>query len=893
MTQKGIAMERRRGLDTRRLVVIVIFFCALAIPLFAVAGCDKQLARMEENQIKLQAMVAANARDLATISSQLDTGQGKINESIRTLDGDTQQVAGNVASVRDEQRQFRDAVAAGHEGLNRRIEHVEDNQQRTITSVGELQQAGKELAGDIAARHDTLYAALQDRDRQLAERYSALTSGQGRLFADVANVHTQLNTMTDDLAAGNSSLKEQVATGQQTLTTQIVGLSAGQQQIQTAADTLGTKTDRMAADLVDTRSSLQQTLGVSQEALTGQIAGLSASQQNLQTSVDTLGTKADRTVADLADTRSSLQETFRVSHETLTDQIAGLSASQQQLQTSVDALGTKADQTAVDLVDTRSSLQETLRVSREVLTGQIAASLQNQQALQSDVRDLNDKTDKLTTDIGGVSSEQTALHATVRTNHDAVVAAVAGLGDRQETLRNGIERMDGKADRAAGDIASLTAQQQSVYEAVKANQDSITPQLAEVAATTKQTARDVAALNNGQAGLQQSIQAGNAALTTRATELAENQQALQSRIDNLGRAAQQVASDVAKMTVGQDALHQSLKAHSDKAEQQAASLTRVQEEMRTSLDTLTATAGQTALDVIAMTTRQDTIQAALQSHKETLGAQMAQLADNQQQVQTSLDTVTATTGQASLDLLGVATRQDAIQAILQSNNETLGARMAQLADNQQQVQSSLDTVTATTGQASLDTITLNNGQGRLGQAVQAGRQEMADKLADMAQGQQKWSERLDAAQAKVVTIGDSVAALEQRIAKLQELLQTSIQGTTALLGTTSQQRLQFEAKVSQDMQAVIDSLAQVRQTQTSLQEQITQVQKSTQGQADSLRSVIEQMKPSPNANDRVRDEAPSVEDAAGASQAEPAPAEVKISNAADVPLAPELPQAAE
>jgi uncharacterized phage infection (PIP) family protein YhgE len=272
---------------------------------------------------------------------------------------------------------------------------------------------------------------------------------------------------------------------------------------------------------------------------------------------------------------------------------------------------------------------------------------------------------------------------------------------------------------------------------------------------------------------------------------------------------------------------------------------------------------------------------------------MAQLADNQQQVQTSLDTVTATTGQASLDLLGVATRQDAIQAILQSNNETLGARMAQLADNQQQVQSSLDTVTATTGQASLDTITLNNGQGRLGQAVQAGRQEMADKLADMAQGQQKWSERLDAAQAKVVTIGDSVAALEQRIAKLQELLQTSIQGTTALLGTTSQQRLQFEAKVSQDMQAVIDSLAQVRQTQTSLQEQITQVQKSTQGQADSLRSVIEQMKPSPNANDRVRDEAPSVEDAAGASQAEPAPAEVKISNAADVPLAPELPQAAE
>jgi chromosome segregation ATPase len=843
MTQKGIAMERRRGLDTRRLVVIVIFFCALAIPLFAVAGCDQQLARMEENQIKLQAMVAANARELATISSQLDAGQGKINASIQTLDADTQQVADSVTSVRSEQRQFREAVAAGNEGLNRRIGYVEDNQrslqgsvaqvsdvtqrtaadltslarehaalqetmrtnqqeltgslsaaandrQRIATGIGELHQANQELARDIAAKHDTLYEALQDNDQQSTQRFTTLTSGQGRLSADVAGVHTQLNTMAEDLAAGNSSLKEQLATGQQTLTTQIGELSASQQQLQTSVDTLGAKADRTAADLVDTKSSLQETLRVSREALTGQIDGLSASQQSLQTSVDTLGTKAE--------------------------------------------------QTAAGLVDTKSSLQETLRVSREVLTGQIAASLQNQQALQSDVRDLSDKADKLTTNISDVSSEQTALHATVRTSHDAVVAAMVGLSDRQETLRSGIETLDGKADRAAGDIASLTTQQQSLYEAVKANQDSIVPKLADVATTTDQTARDVAALNSGQAALQQSIQAGNVALTTRATELAESQQALRSGIDNLGQTTQQVASDVAKMTVGQDALHQTLKAHSDRTDQQAASLASVQEEMGTSLDTLTATAGQTALDIIAVTTRQGTIQAALQSHSDTLGAQMAQLADNQQQVQTSLDTVTATTSQASLDAL-----------------------------------------------------TLNNSQGRLGQAVQAGRQEMADKLADMAQGQQKWSERLDAAQAKVTTIGDSVATLEQRIAKLHDLLQASIQGTTTILGATSQQRLQFEAKVSQDMQAVIDSLAQVRQTQTSLQEQITQVQKSTQGQADSLRSVIEQMKTSPNANDRIRDEVPDVEDTVGAFEAEPAPAEVTISNAAEVPPAPAAPQAAE
>jgi signal transduction histidine kinase len=85
--------------------------------------------------------------------------------------------------------------------------------------------------------------------------------------------------------------------------------------------------------------------------------------------------------------------------------------------------------------------------------------------------------------------------------------------------------------------------------------------------------------------------------------------------------------------------------------------------------------------------------------------------------------------------------------------------------------------------------------------------------------------------------------------------------------------MQFEAKVSQDIQAVIDSLAQLRQTQSLLQEQITQVQRSTQGQADSIRSAIEQMKPAPSVTEHVRDNGP-------------APAEIKISAAAEKPQSP-------
>jgi uncharacterized phage infection (PIP) family protein YhgE len=884
----------RTGFETKRLVTVIILFCVLAIPLFAVAGCGEQLARMEENQVKLQAMVAANARELATISSQLHTGQGKINESIQTLDGDTQQVAAGVVSVQNTQRRLQDEVAAGNEGLNRRIGYVEDNQrslQGRVTQVSDVTQRTAADLTSLAREHAALHETVRANQQELAGSLGTVVNHQQRIQTGIGDLRQASTGLAGDIANMNTLLRT------------------------------------MATDLVTANSSLKEQLGTNQESLTAQITGLAASQQHLQAGVDTLGGRADQTAAELA--------------------------------------------------DTRSSLQDTLRVSREVLTGQMAASLQSQQALHNGVRDLHDKADKLTTNIGEVSTEQAALRETLRTHHDAVVTAMAGLSDSQEAVRGGLDRLDTKADRVADNVASMTAQQQSLYEAVKANHDVVATKLADLSATTGQTARDVVALNNGQTTLQQSVNTGNGVLTARATELAANQQGLKSGIDNLGQATQRVASDLATVAAAQDVLRQTLKAHSDKTSERATTLANIQQEMKsnldtltavtgqasldilalgnnqtgsteairagvadlgtradkvavelntvaagqsslhdtlnrqgqtlsaqmaemasgrqqtqTSLDTLTATTGQTALDILGMATRQDAIQATLQSRNDALSAQMAHLADGQQQMQGSLDTLTATAGQTGLDVIAMTARQDAIRAALQSHDEASGTQMAQLADNQQQMQNGLDTVTATTGQASLDALALNHSQGQLGQAVHAGRQEMANTLAAMAQGQQSWSDRLDAAQAKVATIADSIAALERQIANLQGVLQTGMQGTATILGATGQQRLQFEAKVSQDMQAVIDSLGQLRQTQASLQEQITQVQKSTQGQADSIRSVIEQMKTSPNAN-RVQDQIQDVKDRVGTSESKQPAAEVRISNAAEVPQAPETPEATE
>jgi DNA repair exonuclease SbcCD ATPase subunit len=141
----------------------------------------------------------------------------------------------------------------------------------------------------------------------------------------------------------------------------------------------------------------------------------------------------------------------------------------------------------------------------------------------------------------------------------------------------------------------------------------------------------------------------------------------------------------------------------------------------------------------------------------------------------------------------------------------------------------------------LDVITLDENQGRIEETVQANRQELAAKLTEIAQGQQQWLARFDAAEAKVETMTAGITALEQRVANLQGTLQASLNDLGTLLDTESQQRVQFQDSVRQDMQGVADSVAQLREIQAGLAEHIQRVQDSTASQSSEILSALEQL----------------------------------------------------
>jgi len=698
-------MDRLKGVRIRRPAVLTIFLCALAAPLFALTGCE-QWARMEENQVKLQAMVAANARQLAAISSQVHVGQAKLTESIGQVDEGTREVAAEVRSVQNEQVQLRDTVVSANERLDGRMTELGRNQDSLENGVAQVADVTQRTAADVTA-----------------------------------------------LARENVTLQQVVRANQQELTGSIGAVAGSQQHIQTGISHLQQSNERLAGSVTavaDQQNKLHQALQDNDSRMTDQLTALAGGHGQIHT--------------DIADGQSALQESLGANHQELTGRLASLTQAQQGLQVGVDTLNSKADSAAAELAVATSSLHESLRTNQEVLTSQMAASLQNQQGLQTATRDVDVKMDALTGDLAKVATGQTALHETLGTNHGAVVAGLKDVSENQSRLSRSVSGLDEKTD------------------AVRASQD-----------TMSRTMRE-----HGDA------------VSRQATEYSGQQQALQDQ-----------------------------------------------------LDILTATISQTALDIVAFDTRQAALQQAVRIGMTDLGARMGDAAGNQQQTQNGLDVLTATAGQTQLDIINMAAQQDTLHQAVQSHDAAAGGQMTRLADRQQQIQSSLDTVTSTTGQAALDVGTLNGNQTRMEQALQAGRDELITRLAEIAQGQQNWLQRFDAAQANVDTMAKGIVALEQQVARLQGTLQTSIQELTSHLDTEGQQRLQLEAKVSQDIQAVIESISQLRQTQTSLQEQMTQtqVQRNTQSQTRNIEPAPEPLTQQP-AEVKVSDAGTKIEDPA-------------------------------
>jgi chromosome segregation ATPase len=1017
-------MRGSKGFEIKRWARLGVYLCAVAGTLFFVCGCGEQLTRMEDNQIKLQAMVAANARELATLSSQVHAGTAKLGEGIQNLDTQAQGIAAGVQTVQSDQRQLQETVVAGHLNLGARadalragqqslagqVTQVQDTAQRTVSDltalaqhqaglretvlanqqelnthmgvvvsnqqgiqagVVRLHEADESLArslASVAGKQDALSATLQDNNAQLAERLTAiattqkttqdsiaanheqvgnrladLAQSQQRLQAGVETLDGKMTRMNEDLAGAASTLQQRLATDHDTVTSRIAGLATGQQDLQTRIDVLNAKADKAASDSETAVASLQETLRAGHEVVAGQMAAGLQNQQTIRTAVQDLHGKTDALAGNLAvvaTEQATAKGSARVHHDEIITAMAGLSDGHQSLRSGIEQIGNKSDTMASELAaaaQRQNTMQQTIVAGDEALAAHAAVVADHHRNTNAAIADLGVRTQQVSTELGAMASAQDAFRRQ-QSNHNeamttrmtgfaegqkalrgqvdlltattsqtalsmltlnnsqatfqqamqagmnglheradqtamnvkgmielnsamnqAIAAQAARMTENQQTMKTDIARMAGVVDRAYADLTAVSLAQDTLQSALATRSDEISGRVARLdnnqkdlaeslnvlTATAGQTALDVMGLATGHAELNRTIRAGNDAIVTRTAALADNQKTLGSQLDVLTATTSQTATDVIGASDRQNALAGMVRAYSDSATGHMAKLAENQQRMQSDLEVLTATAGQTALDVIEAAERQTRFAKAVQSHNDSTDVRMAKLDENQQKMQSGLDAVAATSQQTAQDLVAVTGQQDALALAIQSHDESVIGRIAKLDENQQKTQGGIETVATTAGQAVRDIATLSEIQGKSDQTAQAGRSEVTVRLTEIAQGQQSWIERFDAAQTRIQALADGIATLDQQVARLQGVLQTGAATTSAALDANGQQRQQFEAKIAQDVQAMIDALSQLRQTQAQLQEQMSQVHKSTQNQADTLKTTIEQLKAAP------------------------------------------------
>ncbi|NLT78048.1 MAG: hypothetical protein GXX98_16120, partial [Planctomycetes bacterium] len=172
-------MSVRKELDTRRSAIMAILFSVLLAVALGAAGCGDQMARMQDNQIKLQAMVAANARQLATLSSQVHAHQGETAESLAELQEDVNSTDAKVAAVRNEQTELRRTVAANDRDLNAKVAQLVDNQaslREGISHMADIAQRTNATVNTVARDQATLHQLVQNHNRELADSITAVAS---------------------------------------------------------------------------------------------------------------------------------------------------------------------------------------------------------------------------------------------------------------------------------------------------------------------------------------------------------------------------------------------------------------------------------------------------------------------------------------------------------------------------------------------------------------------------------------------------------------------------------------------------------------------------------------------------------------------------------------------
>jgi hypothetical protein len=140
-------MKSESTLDAKGAAVRGALGAAIAAMSLILAGCGKQLARIEQNQLKLQAMVEANARQIGCIAPRIGQNQQELHSGISAIGNNARLVAADMAAVADAQMKMQQTLQTNDQNLTNTLPIVEQHQRNLRVEIRDVQSSTQAVAG--------------------------------------------------------------------------------------------------------------------------------------------------------------------------------------------------------------------------------------------------------------------------------------------------------------------------------------------------------------------------------------------------------------------------------------------------------------------------------------------------------------------------------------------------------------------------------------------------------------------------------------------------------------------------------------------------------------------------------------------------------------------------
>lgn len=268
------------------IVIRSLLASALIAVTLGLPGCGKQLARIEQNQLQLQAMVESNCQQIAAVEASIQRNQGQLLTAIEGIQNGTSKLSNGIAAVADTQTRFQQVMQNNNHILAGKLEVMGKNQQNLQTKIQDVQSDTRKLADD----------AISLENEQV-------------------------------------TLQEMVANNSLALVSKIDRLEQNQNNFQTGLDSVNNTTEKIeshAVALAEQQAKLQQLVDSSANSLFAKVSNIEGKQDEWQVQVDSIRQNIQAVTASLDALEQNLTKFHQVVQNDMQNLVSAINADGQQ-----------------------------------------------------------------------------------------------------------------------------------------------------------------------------------------------------------------------------------------------------------------------------------------------------------------------------------------------------------------------------------------------------------------------------------------------------------------------------------------------------------------------------------------------------------------------------------